>query len=139
VQRGQRHESLRPYSRFSRPEPLLFLPSSSSIVLTRLGGHHYRPTTTQRSLVVPGIEPGPLDLWPGTVTTKPQRRSYFLLKKTKLHGLSPRANYTDRATAACRRSDCQPFFADIGCQVVSVTNPYGRILGFLDRSRYFFF
>jgi hypothetical protein len=28
-------------------------------------------------------------------------------KKTKLHGLSPQANYTDRATAACRRSDCQ--------------------------------
>jgi hypothetical protein len=26
---------------------------------------------------------------------------------TKLHGLSPRANYTDRETAACRRSDCQ--------------------------------
>jgi hypothetical protein len=25
--------------------------------------------------------------------------------KKKLHGLSPRANYTDRATAACRRSD----------------------------------
>jgi hypothetical protein len=25
----------------------------------------------------------------------------------KLHGLSPRANYTDRATAASRRSDCQ--------------------------------
>jgi hypothetical protein len=24
--------------------------------------------------------------------------------KTKLRGLSPRANYTDRATAACRRS-----------------------------------
>jgi hypothetical protein len=27
--------------------------------------------------------------------------------KTKLHGLRPRANYTDRATTACRRSDCQ--------------------------------
>jgi hypothetical protein len=27
--------------------------------------------------------------------------------RKKLHGLSPRANYTDRATAACRRSDCQ--------------------------------
>jgi hypothetical protein len=27
--------------------------------------------------------------------------------KTKLHGLSPRVNYTDWATAACRRSDCQ--------------------------------
>jgi hypothetical protein len=25
----------------------------------------------------------------------------------QLHGLSPRANHTDRATAACRRSDCQ--------------------------------
>jgi hypothetical protein len=24
-----------------------------------------------------------------------------------IYGLSPRANYTDRATAACRRSDCQ--------------------------------
>jgi hypothetical protein len=29
---------------------------------------------------------------------------YFFFK---LHGLSPRANYTDRATAGCRRSDCQ--------------------------------
>jgi hypothetical protein len=27
--------------------------------------------------------------------------------KKKLHGLSPRANYTDRVTAASRRSDCQ--------------------------------
>jgi hypothetical protein len=27
--------------------------------------------------------------------------------KTTLRGLSPRANYTDRATAACRRSYCQ--------------------------------
>jgi hypothetical protein len=41
--------------------------------------------------------------------------SYTLMKqsffheehKKKLHGLSPRANYTDRAIAACRRSDCQ--------------------------------
>jgi hypothetical protein len=30
--------SLRPYSGFSRPEPLLFLPSRPSIVLTRLSG-----------------------------------------------------------------------------------------------------
>jgi hypothetical protein len=27
--------------------------------------------------------------------------------KKKLHGLSPGANYTDRVTAACRRSHCQ--------------------------------
>jgi hypothetical protein len=30
-----------------------------------------------------------------------------------------------------------PTFADKGCHVVSVTDPYGRILSFLDRSRYF--
>jgi hypothetical protein len=35
------------------------------------------------------------------------RKSHKLKTKTKLHGLSPRANYTDRATAACQRSDCQ--------------------------------
>jgi hypothetical protein len=58
------------------------------------------------------------------------------LTKTKLHGLNPRANYTDRATTACRQRDCQ-LFADRGCQMVSVTDPYGHILGFLDRSRYF--
>jgi hypothetical protein len=29
------------------------------------------------------------------------------------------------------------FFADRERHVVSVTDPYGRILGFLDRSRYF--
>jgi hypothetical protein len=32
---------------------------------------------------------------------------YWIKKTTELHGLSPRANYTDRATAACRRSNCQ--------------------------------
>jgi hypothetical protein len=32
-----------------------------------------------------------------------------------------------------------PNFADRGCRVVSVTDPYGRILCLLDRSRYFFF
>jgi hypothetical protein len=30
------------------------------------------------------------------------------------------------------------FFADRGCHVVRATDPYCRILGFLDRSRYFF-
>jgi hypothetical protein len=30
-----------------------------------------------------------------------------------------------------------PTFEDRGCHVFSVTDPYGRILGFLDRSRYF--
>jgi hypothetical protein len=55
--------------------------------------------------------------------------------KNKLRGLSPQANYTDRATAACRRSYCQLR----GCCVVKARDPHGRILGFLDRSRYYFF
>jgi hypothetical protein len=58
---GQRNGSIRPYSRFSRQEPLLFLPSSSSVVLTRLSGPRSRPTTFF-FLVVQGIEPGPSDL-----------------------------------------------------------------------------
>jgi hypothetical protein len=36
-----------------------------------------------------------------------EKSDVIMSLKTKLHGLSPRANYTDRATAACRRSDCQ--------------------------------
>jgi hypothetical protein len=32
-----------------------------------------------------------------------------------------------------------PTFADRGCHVVRVTDPYGRNLGFLDRSRCYFF
>jgi hypothetical protein len=48
VSRGQRSGSPRPYSRFSRLEPLLFLPSSSSIILTRLSGPRFRPTTSHK-------------------------------------------------------------------------------------------
>jgi hypothetical protein len=47
-------------------------------------------------------------------------------KKTKLRGLSPQANYTDRATAACRRSFLVQIFAGRGCCVVSTTNSHGR-------------
>jgi hypothetical protein len=32
-----------------------------------------------------------------------------------------------------------PAFADRGCRMVSATDPYGSIVGFLDLSRYFFF
>jgi hypothetical protein len=47
--------------------------SRSSVVLTRLSGPRSRPTTF--FFVVPGIEPGPPDLQPRTLTTRPQRRS----------------------------------------------------------------
>jgi hypothetical protein len=56
--------------------------------------------------------------------------------KTKLHGLSLRANYTDRATAACRRSDCQLVQIE-GAMWSAWRIPTAVFLGFLDRSRYF--
>jgi hypothetical protein len=55
----------------------------------------------------------------------PQHAGCIPHRQHSLHSLSPRANYTDRVTAACRRSDCQ-LFADRGCHVV----PYDRILFF---------
>jgi hypothetical protein len=48
VPRCRRDGSLRTYSRISRLEPLLFLPSSCSIVLTRLSEPRSRPTTCQK-------------------------------------------------------------------------------------------
>jgi hypothetical protein len=41
------------------------------------------------------------------VTTATKGLEKKTTNKNKLHGLSPKANYTDRATAACRRSDSQ--------------------------------
>jgi hypothetical protein len=51
--------------------------------------------------------------------------------------------WSESASELYRSSDrrlsakCVPTFADRGCHVVSVTDPYGRIFDFLDRSRYF--
>jgi hypothetical protein len=36
-----------------------------------------------------------------------RKHKYWLCEKKKLYGLSPRANYTDRETTACRWSVCQ--------------------------------
>jgi hypothetical protein len=47
--RGQHDGSLRPYSRLSRPEPILFFRSSSSSVLTRLSGPLFRPLLLRKS------------------------------------------------------------------------------------------
>jgi hypothetical protein len=51
--------------------------------------------------------------------------------------------WSESASELYRQSDRRlsakglPTFADRQCHVVSVTDPYGRILTFLDRSRYF--
>jgi hypothetical protein len=65
VPRGQCDGSLWPYSRFYRQEPLLFLSSSSSIVLTRLSGPRSRPTT-----FFTGSAGNPPDLKPRILTTR---------------------------------------------------------------------
>jgi hypothetical protein len=57
-------------------------------------------------------------------------------KNKKIHGLSPRANYTDRATATCRRRDCQLVRIE-GATWSAWRIPPAVFLGFLDRSRYF--
>jgi hypothetical protein len=54
--------------------------------------------------------------------------------KKKFRGLSPTANSIDRLLAKLLST-----FANRGRRVVSVTDPYGRIIGFLDRIHYLFF
>jgi hypothetical protein len=48
VSRSYREGSLLPYSWISRPKSLLFISSSSSIVLMRLSGQRSRPTISQK-------------------------------------------------------------------------------------------
>ena len=60
--------------------------------------------------------------WIQHVNRMPRNR---LARIKKLRGLSPRANYTDRAAAAGRRSYCQLLRVE-GCHVVSATGPHGR-------------
>jgi hypothetical protein len=57
---------------------------------------------------------------------------------TKLRGLSAGASYTDRATPRLSTKLVPTFFVDSRFHLVSVTDPYDRILGFLDWSRYEF-
>jgi hypothetical protein len=66
--------------------------------------------------------------------TSPAYSGQFLQKKTP---------WSESASELYRPSDSRlsaklvSTFADRGYHVVSVTDPYGRTLGFLDRSRYF--
>jgi hypothetical protein len=64
VPSGQRDGSLRQYSRLSRPEPLLFVSSSSSIVLTRLCEPRSRPTISQKIWWRQELDPGSLTTLP---------------------------------------------------------------------------
>jgi hypothetical protein len=78
----------------------------SSYVLTRSVSE---PLRLLRSLAVPHLLLGPRARCPKVNINSPKTlrkmtENYFKIKETKLRGFSPQANYTDRATAACRRS-----------------------------------
>jgi hypothetical protein len=75
--------------------------------------------------------------------TKVWRFSYFksigrAAHKTKKTPWSESASELYRPSDRLFSAKWLPTFADKGCHVVSVRDPYGRILGFLDRSGYSF-
>jgi hypothetical protein len=84
VSRGQRNRSLRPYSPFSRSEPLLFHASSSSVVLTRLSVPRSRATTFQKVFLSNDTM---------TVRNVESLRIYKLWHKLKFRTLSRRRSY----------------------------------------------
>jgi hypothetical protein len=62
----------------------------------------------------------------------------FNESKTKLNW-PPWPESTSEPSEHLLSVELVPTFANRGCHVVSVTDPYGRILGFLDRNPYFSF
>jgi hypothetical protein len=97
----------------------------SRIVILILIYHHHKPVDPQRLILI-SLRHLSLDLHSVAFSLVVLQKSYMhsaspsyvlhvlppnhlitnlqLVIKKKLHGLSPRANYTDRATAASRRS-----------------------------------
>jgi hypothetical protein len=74
------------------------------------------------------------------------RRTYIQKMRKKIYIIREKKTpWTESASELYRPSDRRllaklvPTLADRGCHMASVTDPYDRILGFLDRSRYFFF
>jgi hypothetical protein len=64
---------------------------------------------------------------------------------TTINETTKQTPWPELASKLYRRSDSRlsvkivPTFVDRGRHVIIMTNTYGRILDFLDRSRYFFF
>jgi hypothetical protein len=65
--------------------------------------------------------------------------TYVLPEQTKQTPWHESASEPYRPSDRRLSAKLVPILADRGCHVVSVTNPYGRILGFINPSRYFFF
>jgi hypothetical protein len=64
-------------------------------------------------------------MWSISIANKQKKKK----KRKKLRGLSPQANYTDRASDRRLSAKIVPTFADRGCCVVSATGPHGHIFG----------
>jgi hypothetical protein len=62
-----------------------------------------------------------------------EKLCYYVKKTPRSESASELNRPSDRRLSAKRLST----FADRGCHVVSETDPYGRIFGLLERSRYF--
>jgi hypothetical protein len=167
--RGHRNGSPLLYSRLSRPKPLLFLSSSSSIVPMRLGGPRSRPTTWYTDIIIAKCVSHdeahvfPTNRWihesevtyaNGSHVQACRRITndfydalwriiFVFFHENTVQAITKKTPWSESASELYRPSDRRssakwlPTFADKGCHVVSVTDPYGRILGFLDKSRYF--
>jgi CBS-domain-containing membrane protein len=65
--------------------------------------------------------------------------SVIICSSTKKNSVVLARKRTIRPSDRRLSAKLAPNFSDRGCHVVSATDPHGRILGFLDRSRYYFF
>jgi hypothetical protein len=84
--------------------------------------------------------PPPLTIIQTIATVKSSQLTHeccFSPYQTKKTPWSESVSELYRPSDRCLSAKWLPTFADKGWHVVSVTDPYGRILGFLDRSRYF--
>jgi hypothetical protein len=113
---------LRPHSQISRPEPLLFLPSSSSVVLHETEWTPFPTHYFSENSVAPGNEPRPLDLQPGTLTTRPQRRAFLLLDV-------PNFALTGLAINLCRPKVPLPTFCETSFITHSSYLHFGLVVG----------
>jgi hypothetical protein len=117
-----------------------FLSSSSSVVLTRLSGPRSRPTTPfffcsggNRTRASGSVAKNSLCTWKTCLIMLYQQT------KTKQTPWHESMSKLDRLKDRRLSGKLVPTFADRGFHMVSVTDPYRRTCGFLDRSCYFFF
>jgi hypothetical protein len=82
------------------------------------------------------------NVWNTNQTVCPQTNSLAVIRPSKNRSKTPwpqSASELYRPSNRHLSAKLMPTFADRGCCMVSRAVPYGGILGFPDRSRYFFF